>query len=93
MTQKHIIKEAKEAEKKTGLKDAIRIATGKSMGLEIVIACMDFRYIGGSMGSVVGEKISKSSRSSNFKKNSIINNFKVWWSKNDGRCYFFNANG
>ena len=50
---------SKEAEKKTGLKDAIRIATGKSLGMEIVIACMDFRYIGGSMGSVVGEKITR----------------------------------
>ena len=50
---------SKEAEKKTGLKDAIRIASGKSMGMEIVIACMDFRYIGGSMGSVVGEKITR----------------------------------
>tara|TARA_B110000459_G_scaffold125769_1_gene138030 strand:- start:413 stop:1276 length:864 start_codon:yes stop_codon:yes gene_type:complete len=49
----------KEAEKKTGLKDAIKIAVGKSMGLEMVIACMDFRYIGGSMGSVVGEKITR----------------------------------
>ena len=52
-------KRTKEAEKKTGLKDAIRIAVGKSLGLEIVIACMDFRYIGGSMGSVVGEKITR----------------------------------
>ena len=50
---------SKEAEKKTGLKEAIRAATGKSMGMEIVIACMDFRYIGGSMGSVVGEKITR----------------------------------
>ena len=48
----------KDAQKKTGLKDAIRIAIGKSMGKEIVIACMDFNFIGGSMGSVVGEKIS-----------------------------------
>ena len=52
-------KRSKESEKKTGLKDAIRIAMGESMGLEIVIACMDFRYIGGSMGSVVGEKIAR----------------------------------
>ena len=49
----------KEAGKKTSLKDAIKIAVGKSMNLEIVIACMDFRYIGGSMGSVVGEKIAR----------------------------------
>lgn len=48
-----------EAEKKTGLKDAIKVAIGKSQGLDVVIACMDFKYIGGSMGSVVGEKISR----------------------------------
>ena len=52
-------KRIKEAEKNTGLKDAVRIAVGKSHGEELVIACMDFRYIGGSMGSVVGEKISR----------------------------------
>ena len=46
-----------EAEEKTGLKDAIRTAIGKSMGEDLVIACMDFSFIGGSMGGVVGEKI------------------------------------
>ena len=50
----------KEAQSKTGLKDAIRVGYGKSYGKEIVIACMDFKFIGGSMGSVVGEKISMS---------------------------------
>ena len=49
----------KEATKKTNLKDAIRTAVGKSSGRDIVIACMDFRFIGGSMGSVVGEKIAR----------------------------------
>ncbi|MDR6301291.1 acetyl-CoA carboxylase, carboxyltransferase subunit beta [Mesonia maritima] len=49
----------KEAQDKTGLKDAIRTAVGKSKGKELVIACMDFRFIGGSMGSVVGEKIAR----------------------------------
>jgi len=49
----------KAAEQKTGLKDAVRTAVGKSMGKEIVVACMDFAFIGGSMGSVVGEKISR----------------------------------
>ncbi|GJQ04354.1 acetyl-CoA carboxylase, carboxyltransferase subunit beta [Capnocytophaga canimorsus] len=49
----------KEAKKKTGLKDAVRTAVGKSKGEELVIACMDFAFIGGSMGSVVGEKISR----------------------------------
>lgn len=48
----------KEAHKKTGLWDAVRTVVGKSMGNDIVIAAMDFAFIGGSMGSVVGEKIS-----------------------------------
>tara|TARA_B100000767_G_C19760787_1_gene535056 strand:+ start:584 stop:1441 length:858 start_codon:yes stop_codon:yes gene_type:complete len=49
----------KESQKKTNLNDAIRTAVGKSKGKEIVISCMDFSFIGGSMGSVVGEKISR----------------------------------
>jgi len=49
----------KDARKKTGLKDAIKVAIGKSGGENVVIACMDFKFIGGSMGSVVGEKISR----------------------------------
>ena len=49
----------KEAQNRTGLKDAISVAYGKSKGNNITIASMDFSYIGGSMGSVVGEKISR----------------------------------
>lgn len=49
----------KEAERKTHLKDAVRTAVGKSMGQDLVVACMDFAFIGGSMGSVVGEKIAR----------------------------------
>ncbi|MGS2740028.1 acetyl-CoA carboxylase, carboxyltransferase subunit beta [Sinomicrobium sp. M5D2P17] len=49
----------KEAQEKTNLKDAVRTAVGKSMGKDLVIACMDFAFIGGSMGSVVGEKIAR----------------------------------
>ena len=49
----------KAAQKKTGLKDAVRTAVGKSIGKEVVIACMDFSFIAGSMGSVVGEKIAR----------------------------------
>lgn len=47
------------AQKKTGLKDAVRTGLGKSLGKEVVICCMDFNFIGGSMGSVVGEKIAR----------------------------------
>ncbi|CAA0154279.1 acetyl-CoA carboxylase, beta (carboxyltranferase) subunit [Tenacibaculum maritimum] len=49
----------KAAQKKTDLKDAVRTAVGKSNGKDIVIASMDFAFIGGSMGSVVGEKIAR----------------------------------
>jgi acetyl-CoA carboxylase carboxyl transferase subunit beta len=48
-----------DTQKKTGLKDAVRTASGKCGGYPLTIACMDFKFIGGSMGSVVGEKISR----------------------------------
>ena len=46
-------------QKKTELKDAVRTAHGKINGMPLCIACMDFNFIGGSMGSVVGEKIAR----------------------------------
>ena len=49
----------KAAQEKTKLNDAVRTAVGLSLGKEIVIAAMDFAFIGGSMGSVVGEKIAR----------------------------------
>lgn len=48
-----------EARKKTNLYDAIRTGVGKIQTINVVISCMDFSFIGGSMGSVVGEKISR----------------------------------
>lgn len=44
---------------KTGMKDAVKVAKGRLMEDNLVIACMDFSFIGGSMGSVVGEKIAR----------------------------------
>jgi len=44
---------------KTDLKDSMRVAFGKVNGHDIVIACMDFEFIGGSLGSVMGEKFSR----------------------------------
>jgi acetyl-CoA carboxylase carboxyl transferase subunit beta len=52
-------KRIKESQAKSELKDAVRVAYGKMDGLEITVACMDFSFIGGSMGSVVGEKIAR----------------------------------
>lgn len=49
----------KSTQKASGLKDAIRTAHGTLKGIPFVIACMDFNFIGGSMGSVMGEKISR----------------------------------
>ncbi|WP_341663880.1 acetyl-CoA carboxylase, carboxyltransferase subunit beta [Blattabacterium cuenoti] len=48
-----------ETRKKTNLYDAIRTGFGKIQTINVVISCMDFSFIGGSMGSVVGEKISR----------------------------------
>tara|TARA_B100001093_G_C26740655_1_gene976500 strand:- start:239 stop:1108 length:870 start_codon:yes stop_codon:yes gene_type:complete len=50
----------KLAMKKTGLKDAVSSGFGEIDGMKITIACMNFNFIGGSMGSVVGEKIARS---------------------------------
>jgi len=52
-------KRIKESQIKTELKDALRSGYGKMNGIDLVIACMDFSFIGGSMGSVVGEKIAR----------------------------------
>ena len=49
----------KDVMEKTKLKDAVRTGVGKSKGNELVVCCMDFAFIGGSMGAVVGEKIAR----------------------------------
>ncbi|MGH2644258.1 MAG: acetyl-CoA carboxylase, carboxyltransferase subunit beta [Chitinophagaceae bacterium] len=53
-------KRLQEAQKKTGRKDAMSVGTGKVFGHAMTVACMNFDFIGGSMGSVVGEKIDRS---------------------------------
>lgn len=57
--KKRYIDRLKDAQEKTKLKDAVRTAVGKSIGKDLVVAAMDFAFIGGSMGSVVGEKIAR----------------------------------
>lgn len=44
---------------KTDLKDSMRVAVGKINGNDVVISCMDFEFIGGSLGSVMGEKFAR----------------------------------
>ena len=57
-TKSYVVR-LEQSKKKSKLNDAVRTAYGKTSGNDIVIACMDFAFIGGSMGSVVGEKIAR----------------------------------
>ena len=52
-------KRLEDAYEKTDIHDSITVAHGKVNGNDLVIACMDFEFIGGSLGSVMGEKISR----------------------------------
>jgi acetyl-CoA carboxylase carboxyl transferase subunit beta len=58
--------------KKTGLYDAVRTGEGMMNGIPLVIACMDFAFIGGSMGSVVGEKIARATEIAQKKRQPLI---------------------
>ena len=58
--------------KKTGLYDAVRTGEGTINEIPVVIACMDFSFIGGSMGSVVGEKIARATEVARKKKRPLI---------------------
>src|SRR5262247_3742169 len=49
----------KETINKTGMKDAVIVATGRLDGLDVVVAAMDYAFIGGSLGAVAGEKITR----------------------------------
>jgi acetyl-CoA carboxylase carboxyl transferase subunit beta len=52
-------KRLEETWKKTDITDSIRIGAGKVKGNDLVIGCMDFEFIGGSLGSVMGERIAR----------------------------------
>jgi acetyl-CoA carboxylase carboxyl transferase subunit beta len=58
--------------KKTGLYDAVRTCEGMMNGIPVVVACMDFAFIGGSMGSVVGEKIARAAEIARKKKQPLV---------------------
>lgn len=57
--RKKYVERIKDTQKKSGLSDAARVAVGKMNGIELVVGCMDFSFIGGSMGSVVGERLTQ----------------------------------
>jgi acetyl-CoA carboxylase carboxyl transferase subunit beta len=54
--------------KETGLNDAVVTGSGRIHGIEVSIACMDFRFLGASMGAVVGEKITRAIEAATAKK-------------------------
>jgi len=57
--QKPYAERLRDTHGKTGIWDAVRCATGRMGGVDVVVAALDYRFIGGSMGSVVGEKIAR----------------------------------
>ena len=57
--QKNYTDRLKDAQEKTGLQDAVQTGTGMIDGIPVALAVMDFSFMGGSMGSVVGEKITR----------------------------------
>ncbi len=61
-----------ETIKKLGLNDAIKTGTGKLNDIDVAFGCMDFKFIGGSMGSVVGEKIARLTDRALKNKNPLI---------------------
>jgi acetyl-CoA carboxylase carboxyl transferase subunit beta len=61
-----------DAIKKTGLNDAVRTGFGKIDGRDVIFACMDFKFIGGSMGTVVGEKIARAAERARKNKRPLI---------------------
>ena len=70
--KKNYTDRVKEAQQKTGLKDAVICGEGRIENHPVVVAAMDFRFIGGSMGSVVGEKITRSIEHATATKRPII---------------------
>jgi len=71
--RKKYIERLAESQRKTGLTDACRVGEGRMSGIEVIIACMDFAFIGGSMGSVVGERLAMAiDRAREMKKPLII---------------------
>jgi len=91
--KKKYIDRLKAAQEKTKLNDAVRTAVGKSKGKDLVVACMDFSFIGGSMGSVVGEKNCSCCRLLAKEKASIHDHFKIRGSTNDGSRVIVDATG
>ena len=80
-------------QKKTGLNEAIVTGIGNVNGIKVVIAVMDSHFRMASMGSVVGEKITRAIEKADELTRSIYYFYSFRWSQNARRCFKFNANG
>lgn len=80
-------------QKQVGLTDAMAVAEGTIENRPIIIAAMDFAFIGGSMGSVVGEKIARAIDRCIEKRIPLLIISKSGGGAHDGGCFFFDANG
>ncbi len=61
-----------EAKRKTGLNDAVICAEGKLAGRGVIVCAMEYRFIGGSMGAVVGEKLTRAAESARQRRTPLI---------------------
>ena len=82
----------RDTQKKTGLVDAVLTGTGKIEGSPLALGVMDFQFMGGSMGSVVGEKLTRAIEHAT-KHRPGGDRLCLWWGQNAGRDAQFDANG
>ena len=78
---------------KTKLEDAVVSGVGKMDGRLVSLAVMDFRFLGGSMGSVVGEKITRAIERRPGNEHSCYCRFCIWWSQGCMRGFKSYADG
>ena len=91
--QKAYTERLKEAQERTGLQDAVQTGTGLLDGIPVAFGVMDFNFMGGSMGSVVGEKITRLIEYATQEGLTINFSLCFWWCTNARRYFKFNANG
>ena len=88
-----ILKKIESDAKKTGLNEAVLTGTGKIDGREVAVAIMDSHFRMGSMGSVVGEKITRAIEKATELRIPMIIFYSERWCPNAGRSFIAHANG
>jgi acetyl-CoA carboxylase carboxyl transferase subunit beta len=86
-------KRLEETYQKTDIHDSITVGHGKVNGIDLVVACMDFEFIGGSLGSVMGEKICRACDYCIQHRIPFMIINKSGGRPHDGKCFFTDAAG